>query len=128
MENLDIIILTSILSTLFIVFGIFIFRELSKPEEELIQSIEGGPRAEFIRFVGKLFDDGETKRMNPKHKAIMYRQVKRTIADMESDGVYFPKEIKRELKRKRDEMTCEYSGLPSVMSYLEEDNFYHGHS
>jgi hypothetical protein len=127
MENLDIIILTSILSTLFIVFGIVVVRELSKPESELQSSKEGGPRADFIRFVGRLFDDEATKKMTKKEKKAMLSSVKRTIADMESDGVYFPTEIKQDLEKKRKEMTCEYSGLPSVKAYVNED-FFNGHS
>lgn len=49
----------------------------------------------------------------------MYDRVYRSIADMESDGVYFPEEIKRELIKKREELWCEYSNLPSVKSYEE---------
>ena len=127
MENLDIIILTSILSTLFIVFGIVVVRELSKPESELQSSKEGGPRADFIRFVGRLFDDEATKKMTKKEKKAMLSSVKRTIADMESDGVYFSPEDKKALEQKRKEMTCEYSGLPSVKAYVNED-FFNGHS
>jgi hypothetical protein len=41
----------------------------------------------------------------------------RTISDMESDGVYFPENIKEELKKQREELLCEYSGLPSVKAY-----------
>jgi hypothetical protein len=127
MENLDIIILTSILSTLFIVFGIVVVRELSKPESELQSSKEGGPRADFIRFVGKLFDEEATKKMSKKEKRAMYGAIKRTMADMESDGVYFSPEDKKVLEQKRKEMTCEYSGLPSVKAYVNED-FFNGHS
>jgi hypothetical protein len=127
MENLDIIILTSILSTLFIVFGIVVVRELSKPESELQSSKEGGPRADFIRFVGKLFDEEATKKMSKKEKRAMYGAIKRTMADMESDGVYFSPEDKKALEQKRKEMTCEYSGLPSVKAYVNED-FFNGHS
>ncbi len=126
MENLDIIILTSILSTLFLVFGIVVFKEIKNID--MNETEERGPRADFVRFIGNLFEDDVKVKMNPKQKAVLYKQVKRTISDMESDGVYFPKEVKKELKRKRDEMTCEYSGLRSVMSYLEEDEFYNGHS
>ena len=114
MENLDIIILTSILSTLFIVFGIVVIKELSKPEQELQASKEGGPRVEFVKFVGRLFDEPT---LSTRQKNVIHRAMNRTIADMESDGVYFPKEIKNELERKKKEMTCEYSGLPSVKSY-----------
>jgi hypothetical protein len=127
MENLDIIILTSILSTLFIVFGIVVVRELSKPESELQSSKEGGPRADFIRFVGTLFDEEATKKMSKKEKRAMYGAIKRTMADMESDGVYFSPEDKKALEQKRKEMTCEYSGLPSVKAYVNE-NFFNGHS
>ena len=36
---------------------------------------------------------------------------------MESDGIYFPEEVKEQLKEYREEMHCEYSGLPSPKSY-----------
>ncbi len=39
---------------------------------------------------------------------------------MESDGVYFSEDVKQELEKKREEMMCEYSGLPSVKSYEVE--------
>jgi len=39
------------------------------------------------------------------------------LSDMESDGVYFPEEIKIKLKELKEELTCEYSGLPSVKFY-----------
>ena len=130
MENLEIIILSSIVTTLFAVFIIASYRELSKAESEgnSKPSQETGPRANMIKFVGKLFDEGIDKTDNPRRKAIMYSNVRRTIADMESDGVYFPKEVKDKLKQKREELICNYSDLPSVMSYLEEDEFYNGHS
>lgn len=56
MENLDIIILTSIVSTLFIVFGITTIREVKRSENKPINK-EGGPRANFIRFIGNQFDE-----------------------------------------------------------------------
>jgi hypothetical protein len=39
------------------------------------------------------------------------------LSDMESDGVYFPEEVKIKLKEHREESICEYSGLPSVKFY-----------
>lgn len=126
MENLDIIVLTTILSTLFVVFGIVVFKELRNIDVESV-SEDKSPRANLVRFMGSLFDDGTTKDMTPVSVAKMYRAVKRTISDMESDGVYFPEEVKEKLEKKREEMTCEYSGLRSVMSYLEED-YHEGHS
>jgi hypothetical protein len=41
------------------------------------------------------------------------------LPDMESDGVYFPEHIKMELQNQRIELICEYSGLPSLLAYLD---------
>ena len=46
--------------------------------------------------------------------------VKTYIADMESCGVYFTDEQKDVLENERDSLTCHYSGLPSLISYIEE--------
>jgi hypothetical protein len=128
MENLDIIILSTIVTTLFIVFGFVTIRELKNVDLNSTPSEEAGPRASMIKFVGRLFDEDTNKKRNPRQQAMVYSNVRRTIADMESDGVYFPKEVKDKLKKKREELICNYSDLPSVMSYLEEDEFYNGHS
>lgn len=124
MENLDIYILTSIVSTLFVVFSIVVFKEIKTATDNYEPTgKEAGPRANMIRFVGSLFDQSSTKSMTPMAKVTMYGAIKRTISDMESDGVYFPKEVKEKLKEKREELICNYSDLPSVMSYLQEDKF-----
>ena len=47
-------------------------------------------------------------------KGISYRP----LSDMHSDGVYFDKD---ELLVVGDESLCQYSGLPSVISYVEVD-------
>ena len=115
MENLDIFILTSIVATLFIVFIITIWRELNavskRPED---YSKETGPRADMVNFIGGIFDD---KTIPKKEKRMIVKAINRTISDMESDGLYFPEEVKEELKRQREELNCEYSGLPSVKAY-----------
>lgn len=54
MENLDIIILSSIVTTLFAVFIGLTVRELSKNEQP--KEEEKGPRAKMIKNVGKIFD------------------------------------------------------------------------
>lgn len=124
MQNLDIIILTAVLSTLFIVFGIWTYIELSSFDEKITNDIKnGGPRVNLMKFMQRLFDEDITI----KEKKVIYKVVKRTISDMESDGVYFPKDIKEKLKEYRDDLKCEYSGLLSVKAYEEED-FYTGHS
>jgi len=58
-------------------------------------------------------------------KGISYRP----LADMHSDGVYFDKD---ELLLVGDDSLCQYSGLPSVQSYVfvkeEEEDVVIGHS
>lgn len=56
MENLDIIILSSIVSVLFVVFIYFVFKELSKPESEFVITEDNGPRTKMIKKVGSIFD------------------------------------------------------------------------
>ena len=114
MENLDIIILTTILSTLFVVFGVLMYKELSSVDnQDYKNSKEGGPRVYLMKMMARLFDD----ELPVKERTVIYKAVKRTMADMESDGIYFPEEVKDKLREYRDELNCEYSGLPSVKSY-----------
>jgi hypothetical protein len=117
MENLDIIILTSIVCTLFIVFGIVTFIELRKVGKDPtygVSDTEISMRANMMKAVGSLFDNDN---ISVKDKKIIYGTIKQAICDMETDGVYFPETIKEELRKQRDELYCEYSGLPSVKSY-----------
>jgi hypothetical protein len=117
MENLDIYILTSIVATLFIVFGIAIYREFSKMETEEYRYNANAKRygrdALFDVFA-KFFEDDT---LSKKDKKKIYKAMDRTIADMESNGMYFPEDVKNKLKQHRDELHCEYSGLPSPKSY-----------
>jgi len=116
MENLDIIILTSIVSTLFIVFGILMYKEFSNMEKNGYQydpNAKKYGRDALFEMMAKLFEDEAPK----EEKKIIYKAVKRTISDMESDGVYFTEEIKDKLEEYREEMHCEYSGLPSPKAY-----------
>ena len=115
MENLDIFILTSIVATLFIVFFIAVYREFSRVDENSYKyEKEGGPRVYLFNLMAKLFED-ET--IPKKEKKKFYKAMYRTIADMESNGLYFSEEVKEELKKHREELHCEYSGLPSVKAY-----------
>jgi hypothetical protein len=120
MENIVIITLTSVLAILFIGFGWMTLKEFKEISDGKIEDKEeSGPRANMVKFVASLFDEKYTK-LPIKERVLFYKQVKRTIADMESDGVYFPEEVKTQLEAKRQSLVCEYSGLPSVQSYLEE--------
>ncbi len=116
MENLDIIILTSIVSTLFIVFGILMYKEFSSMEKNGYQydpNAKKYGRDALFDMMARLFEDEAPK----EEKKIIYKAVKRTISDMESDGIYFTEEVKDKLQEYREEMHCEYSGLPSPKSY-----------
>ena len=124
MENLDIIILTSVVSTLFIVFGILMYREFSNIEKNGYQydpNAKKYGRDALFDMMARLFEDEHVtkarKKISKKDKEIVYKAVARTISDMESDGMYFPEEVKEKLKEYREEMHCEYSGLPSPKAY-----------
>jgi hypothetical protein len=108
---MEIVILSSIVVTLFIVFGITVYRELDKEYTPPVK--EMGPRANMVNFMGKLFDDKQTI----NEQKYILKTMTRTISDMEGDGVYFPDSVKEELEKKREELYCEYSNLPSVKSY-----------
>ena len=116
MENLDIIILTTIVSTLFIVFGILMYKEFSNMEKNGYQYDPNSKkygRDALFDMMARLFEDEAPN----AEKKIIYKAVKRTISDMESDGVYFTEEIKDKLEEYREETYCEYSGLPSPKAY-----------
>jgi hypothetical protein len=70
-------------------------------------------RDALFDMMARLFEDEAPK----EEKKIIYKAVKRTISDMESDGIYFTEEVKDKLQEYREEMHCEYSGLPSPKSY-----------
>ena len=124
MENLDIIILTSVISTLFIVFGILMYKEFSNMEKNGYQydpNAKKYGRDALFEVMARLFEDEDVtkarKKISKKEKEIVYKAVVRTISDMESDGIYFPEEVKEKLKEYREETYCEYSGLPSPKAY-----------
>ena len=108
---MEILILTSIVVSLFLVFTIATYREINKEYTPSIK--ERGPRANMVNFMGKLFDNNQ----NIDEQVTILKAMKRTISDMEDDGVYFPDSVKNELEKKREQLYCEYSNLPSVKSY-----------
>jgi hypothetical protein len=112
---MEIIFLTTVVVTLFIVFGIAMYREFKLMDEtEYRYTKETGPRAGLVNFVGNMVTN---KSLSKKERKIVYNAMKRNIADMESNGVYFDESIKEIMKKQRDELHCEYSGLPSVKAY-----------
>ncbi len=98
MENLEIIILSTIVTTLFAVFLIATYREFSKMDREGYapnpNEKKYGREALFV-LAAKLFED---TKLPVKDKKIIHKAVSRTIADMESDGIYFSEEAKDEIR------------------------------
>jgi predicted Holliday junction resolvase-like endonuclease len=121
MENLEIIILTTIVSTLFLVFFVLMYKEFSKMEKEEYTykaDVKRYGRDGIYNLLERLFDDDlQTK----SQKVKLFKKIDRTIADMESDGMYFSKDIKEKLEKEREELFCEYSGLPSPKAYERDD-------
>lgn len=115
MEQLDIIVLTSVMATAFIIFIVATCREFIYMSKNSFNDQYGkGREFKLLTFTKKLAENNHTRK---KQKKVIYNAIFDTIADMESDGVYFPEEVKKELVKQRDELTCHYSGLPSTISY-----------
>jgi hypothetical protein len=115
MENLDIYLLTAVITTLFAVFIGLTYRELKEVDRNPNRVLrDGGPRVALFRLMARLFEDDTLPKQEKKR---IYKAMYRTMADMESDGIRFPDEIKEELQRTREELNCEYSGLPSPKAY-----------
>lgn len=119
MENLDIVILSSIVSILFIVFMGTIVKEFIRMEKNPIVGPDNSPRTNMIKFIGGLFDTPVKNEVEANLRINQYKAIQNLISDMETNGVYFPEDVKKELQKKREDLTCEYSGLPSPTSYQE---------
>jgi hypothetical protein len=67
-NNTDIFVLTSVVIVLFLVFIIATVREFNAmSSEKFVEEKEGGPRAEMLRMIAKLFTDdrlGELTKQN----------------------------------------------------------------
>jgi len=117
MENLDVIILSAIAATGFIIFIVGCFREFAKMEKEEYKPSTTNKkfgRDAIYDLLEGLFDDKLTTK---KQKVELLKRIDRTISDMESDGIYFSDEVKEKLEKEREELFCEYSGLPSPKAY-----------
>ena len=88
MENLDIIILSTILTTLFAIFIGFTAKELMKEPKVVKPSDESGPRVELIKFVGRLFDSPDKSNEEANSRILMYKSLQRTISDMEQENEF----------------------------------------
>lgn len=82
-NNTDIIVLTSVIVVLFFVFLIATIRELKAVgNEKFVEKAEGGPRADMLRLIGKLFTD---ERIDTGRKITFMNAVKPIIDDMLSE-------------------------------------------
>ena len=115
MDKLGILILSIFVMIAFLFFIIASIKEISKMEKEGYQykkPVFG--RDALYNLLENLFNDDK---LSEKEKKNLLKTIDRTISDMESDGMYFPEEIKDELEKQREELYCEYSGLPSPKAY-----------
>ncbi len=82
-NNTDIIVLTSVVVVLFLVFIIATVREFNAMSaNEYQEKEEGGPRAEMLRLIGKLFTD---ERIDPAKKITFMNAIKPMIDDLPED-------------------------------------------
>jgi predicted Holliday junction resolvase-like endonuclease len=117
MDNIEIVILSVVVMIAFLVFIITSIKEFSKMEKE--EYAYNPTRKKFGRdavydMMERLFDD---TKQTKEEKVKLIKTLDRTISDMESDGMYFSDEVKHKLEKEREELFCEYSGLPSPKSY-----------
>nr|MBI1228519.1 hypothetical protein [Cytophagales bacterium] len=106
MENIDVIILTVLVVVAFVIFISSSIKEFTKMEEKpyKYEKASGFTRAALFNVLSGLFDDEEIpKKSRDKFK----NTLKRTIADMETDGVYFDKKPKKSRKKQEKESNRE---------------------
>ncbi len=99
MENLDINLLTAVVAVAFLVFIITTLKEFTKMETETYTDVKSKPsygRDALYDLLQKLFDDESIPKTDKK---TVLKTIGRTMADMESDGLYFPEEIKEKLAK-----------------------------
>jgi hypothetical protein len=115
MENIDLLVLTSIATVSFIIFIVGSIREFTKiAKEEIDYHKYKSPvvgRDLLYNLVAKLAKSDEFTTEE------VVGVLDRTISDMETDGLYFSDEIKSILESNREKLTCNYSQLPSAKSY-----------
>lgn len=97
MENIDIIILTSLVVIAFAIFIITSIKEFIKMEdnEYEFEKSTGPTRAALFNVLSSLFEDDNI----PEETKEKYKNtIKRTISDMHTDGMYFDKKTKSKLR------------------------------
>ncbi len=94
MENTDIIVLTAIVVVLFLIFIIATLREFSREGDiDFNGAIEGGPRANLIRYIGRIFND---EKIEPMAKITIIDAVRRAIEDLTPEEEKGTKNLKND--------------------------------
>ena len=84
MENLDIILLTTIVVILFLVFILATLKEIMEDAKNPYKGgKERGPRADMMEFVGRIFSD---EHIEPNEKKELLNTLKKRIDDIEIDA------------------------------------------
>lgn len=88
MENLDIIILTSVVIISFVIFIISSMKEINRMEEEPyeFEKATGFSRPALFNVLRALFEEDD---MEEEDKERFRNTLKRSISDMHTDGVHF---------------------------------------
>lgn len=93
-NNIDLIILSTIIVTCFVILSIKLYKILSNPDENSYDK-----KLKNLRYLFKeLLLIESTKKKNKPEKLSreeLRKAISNTLADMESDGVYFDREIKK---------------------------------
>ncbi len=77
MENLDLIILTTIVVILFLVFILATFKEMQEDAKKPFEGgKERGPRADMMEFIGRIFSE---KSIEPGEKKELLNMIKKKI-------------------------------------------------
>lgn len=100
MENLDVIILTILVVVSFVIFIATSIKEFGRMEEKpyKFEKASGFTRAALFNVLSSLFTEED---ISEQTKSRIQSNLKRTIADMETDGVYFNDKIDRRPKKKK---------------------------
>jgi len=109
MENIDVIILTVLVVVAFVIFIASSIKEFTKMEEKpyKYEKASGFTRAALFNVLSALFDDEE---IPEKSREKFKNTLKRTIADMETDGVYFD-ELAKKSREKQEKESKGNSGM-----------------
>jgi hypothetical protein len=102
MENLDLFVLSGIVVVCFVVFVVESVKEFTKSSKTATANYDGIKpifgRDILYSMIAKLAEDDSN---SVDEKKTVLKVLDRTISDMETNGMYFPDEVKAILKKDR---------------------------